>query len=81
MVDEDVVGPVDADVVDFVVAVAEFHDTVDDAAGIGGQRGFGRFVGRRSTGDRPRAFGVVLRDQTDLFRRGGRADGEPVATS
>jgi hypothetical protein len=25
-----VVGPVDADVVDFVLAVAQFHDTVDE---------------------------------------------------
>ena len=36
LVDEDVVGPVDADVVDFVLAVAELHDTVDDTTGVGG---------------------------------------------
>jgi hypothetical protein len=52
LVDEDVVGPVDADVVDFVLAVAQLHDAVDDSAGVGGQRGFGRFVGGRSADDR-----------------------------
>jgi hypothetical protein len=40
LVDEDVVRPVDADVVDFVLAVAQLDDTVDDA--VGGQCGFGR---------------------------------------
>jgi hypothetical protein len=34
LVDEDVVGPVDADVVDLVLAVAELHHTVDDSAGV-----------------------------------------------
>jgi hypothetical protein len=43
LVDEDVVGPVDADVVDLVIAVAYGHDTVDDSAGVGGQGRFGRF--------------------------------------
>ena len=33
LVDEDVVRPVDADVVDVVIAVAQLHDTVDDAPG------------------------------------------------
>jgi hypothetical protein len=31
LVDEDVVGPVDADVVDLVLAVAQLDNTVDDA--------------------------------------------------
>jgi hypothetical protein len=31
LVDEDVVRPVDADVVDLVLAVAQLHNTVDDA--------------------------------------------------
>ena len=33
LVDEDVVRPVDTDVVDLVLAVAQLHDTVDDAPG------------------------------------------------
>jgi hypothetical protein len=53
LVDEDVVRPVDADVVDLVLAVAQLHDTVDDAARVGGQRGFRRLVRRRSADDRP----------------------------
>jgi len=32
LVDEDVVRPVDADVVDLVFSVAQLHNTVDDAA-------------------------------------------------
>ena len=36
LADEDVVGPVDTDVVDLVLAVAQLHDTVDDAARVGG---------------------------------------------
>ena len=31
LIDEDVVRPVDADMVDFVLAVAQLHNTVDDA--------------------------------------------------
>ena len=42
LADENVVWPVDADVVDLVLAVAQLHDTVDDAARVGGQRSFGR---------------------------------------
>jgi hypothetical protein len=53
LVDEDVVRPVDADVVDLVLTVAQLHDTVDDAARVGGQRGFRRLVRRRSADDRP----------------------------
>jgi hypothetical protein len=37
LVDEDVVRPVDADVVDLVLAVAQFHDTVDNASWVGRQ--------------------------------------------
>ena len=44
LVDEDVVGPVDADVMDFVLIIAQLDNTVDDAARVGGQCGFGRFV-------------------------------------
>jgi hypothetical protein len=36
LVDEDVVRPVDADVVDVVVAVAQLHNTVYDAPRVGG---------------------------------------------
>src|SRR5712671_4216067 len=67
LVDEDVVGPVDADVVDLVLAVAQLDDTVDDAAWVGGQRGFGRLVRCRSADDRPRPLTVVRRDLTDLL--------------
>ena len=45
LVDEDMVRPVDADLVDLVFAVAQLHDTVDDSAWIGRQRGFGRLIG------------------------------------
>jgi hypothetical protein len=67
LVHEDVVGPVDADVVDLVLAVAQLDDTVDDAAWVGGQCGFGRLVRCRSADDRPRPLTVVRRDLTDLF--------------
>jgi len=43
-VDEDVVGPVDADVVDLVIAVAELDDPVDDASRVDGKRGFGGLI-------------------------------------
>ena len=51
LVDEDVVGPVDADVVDLVIAVAQRHHTVDDAARVSGQRRFGRLGGGCSADD------------------------------
>src|SRR5216684_8170368 len=70
LVDEDVVRPVDADVVDLVLAVAQLHNTVDDAPRVGGQRSFGRLIGCRSADDRPRPLTVVRRDLTDLLRRG-----------
>src|SRR6267142_194830 len=53
-VDEDVVRPVDADVVDLVLAVAQLHNTVDDAAWVGDQRSFRRLIRFRSVDDRPR---------------------------
>src|ERR1700745_717284 len=68
-VDEDVVWPVDANVVDLVVAVAQFHHAVDDAAGVDGQGRFGRLVCGRSAGERPRSLRVVRRDRAD--RLGG----------
>src|SRR5271165_3320977 len=64
---EDVVGPVDADVVDLVVTVAECYDPVDDAAGVGGQRGFGRLVCGGAADDCARPLGVVRRDLADLL--------------
>src|SRR5712692_1634469 len=66
-VDEDVVRPVDADVVDLVLAVAQLHDTVDDAPRVGGQRSFRRLIRCRSADDRPRPLTVVRRDLTDLL--------------
>src|SRR5207237_10853224 len=69
LVDEDVVWPVDADVVDLVFAVAQLHNTVDNAPWVGGQRSFSRLVRVRSADDRPRPLGVVRRDLTDLLRR------------
>jgi hypothetical protein len=58
---------------DFVFAVAQHDDAVDDAARVGGQCSFGRLVRRRSADDRPRALPVVRRDLTGLLRRGGRS--------
>lgn len=36
LVDEDVVRPVDADVVDLVIAITQLDDPVDNAARVGG---------------------------------------------
>ena len=44
LADEDVVRPVDADVVGLVLAVAQLHNTVDDAPRVGGQRSFRRLI-------------------------------------
>jgi hypothetical protein len=65
--DEDVVRPVDADVVDLVLAVAQLHNTIDDAPRVGGQRSFSRLIRCRSADDRPRPLTVVRRDLTDLL--------------
>ena len=67
LVDEDVVRPVDADVVDLVLAVAQLHHTVDDASLVGGQRRFRRLIRGRSADDRSRPLTVVRRDLTDLL--------------
>src|SRR6266513_2085862 len=67
LVDEDVVRPVDTDVVDLVLAVAQLHDTVDDAARVGGQRSFRRLVRCGSADDRPGPFCIVRRDLADLL--------------
>ena len=58
------VGPVDADVVDLVLAVAQRHDTVYDAARVGGQRRFGRLVRGGSADERPGPLRVVRRSDT-----------------
>ena len=52
LVDEDVVRPVDGDHVDFAVAAAQEHNTVDGASGIRGNRSRRRSVRRRSRNDR-----------------------------
>src|SRR5438874_7612091 len=75
--DEDVVRPADLDHVDCVRAVAELQHTVDDAAGVLGDRGGFGLVRRCSGDDRSRPGAPVLRDPTDrsLVRarsRGGR---------
>src|ERR1700691_1817668 len=69
LVDEDVVRPVDADVVDFVIAVSDCYDPVDDATRIGGQGRFDRLIRGGAADDRPRALLVVRRDLAD--RLGG----------
>src|SRR6202020_671250 len=71
--DEDVMGPVDADVVDFVLAVTQLHHPIDDAAGIRGQRGFGGLGRRGPTDDRARPLLVVGWDLTDALGRALRA--------
>src|ERR1700694_3419851 len=67
LVDEDVVRPVDADVVNLVLAAAKLHNTVDDAPWVCGQRSFRRLIGCRSADDRSRPLTVVRRDLTDLL--------------
>lgn len=65
LVDENVVWPVDADVVNLIFAVTQLHNTVDNASRIGRQRRFRRFVGCRPTDDRPRTLTVTSRDLPD----------------
>src|SRR4029077_18244852 len=67
LADEDVVRPVDADVVDLVLAVAQLHNTVDDTTRVGGQRSGGRLIRGCSADDSPRPLTVVRRDLTDLL--------------
>jgi hypothetical protein len=54
-----VVRPVDADVVNLVLAIAQLHDAVDDSPGVGGQRSFRRAIRRGSADDRSRPLTVV----------------------
>jgi N-methylhydantoinase B/oxoprolinase/acetone carboxylase alpha subunit len=70
LVDEDVVRPVDADVADLVLAVAQLHHAVHDAPRVGGQRSFRCLIRCRAADDRPRPLTVVRRDLTDLLGRG-----------
>ena len=42
LADENVMRPVDADVVHVVLAIVEPHDAVDDASWVGSERGFRR---------------------------------------
>src|SRR5438105_1729677 len=72
LVDEDVVRPVDANVVDLVLAVAQLHDTVDDAPRVGRQCGLCGLTRCGSADDGPGPLLVVRRDLTDLLRRGQR---------
>src|ERR1700730_1438639 len=67
LVDEDMVRPADADVVDLVLAIAQLHNTVDDASRVSGQGSFRRLIRCRSADDRPRSLTVVRRDLTDLL--------------
>ena len=67
LADEDVVRPVDADVVDLVLTVAQQHTAVDDASRVSSERGFRRLIRCGSADDRPRPLTVVRGDLTDLF--------------
>src|ERR1700730_3345126 len=67
LVDEDVVRPVDADVVNLVGAVVQLNNTVDDAPRVGGQRRFRRPIRRCSADNRSRSLTVVRRFLTDLL--------------
>src|ERR1700744_2589231 len=71
-VDEDVVRPVDAYVVDLVVAVAQLHDTIDDASRIGGQRSFRGLIRNSSGGDRALPLRVIRGDLPNLLCRSRR---------
>jgi hypothetical protein len=66
-VDEDVVGPIDANVVDLVVAVAQFHDSIDDAPWVGQQGGFGGLVRGGSALNGAGSLLVAGRDLPDGF--------------
>lgn len=63
------VWPADTDVVDFLLAVAQRHNPVDDASRVGGQRSFCRLTSCRPADDRSRPLSVVRRDLTDLLGR------------
>jgi hypothetical protein len=66
-----VVRPVDADVVNLVLAVAELHNTVDDAPRVGGQRSFRCLWVQKLRRVRPRTSAlpfvpIVLAASTDV---------------
>ena len=65
-------GPVDADVVNVVLAIAQLDDAVDDPTRICSERCFRCLVSGCATDDRPRALAPVRWDLTDLVRRGRR---------
>ena len=67
LIDEDVMWPVDANVVDLVLAVAQLYNTVDNSPRVGGQRRFRCLIRRRSTDDRPCPLTVTSGDPTDLL--------------
>src|ERR1700761_3009165 len=72
-VDEDMVRPVDAYVVDFVIAVTQLHDPVDNAPRIGGQRSFRGLIRNGSGDDRALSLRVVRGDLSGLLCRTRRA--------
>jgi hypothetical protein len=59
LVEKEVVGPVHADVVDVVVTVAQLHDAVDHAPGVGSQSSLCGLVRCRPADDRPRPLSPV----------------------
>jgi hypothetical protein len=71
LIDEDVVWPVDADVVDLVFAIPQLHYTVDDSSRIRREGCFRRLIGCRSADDRPRSLAVTGGDLTGLLCRFG----------
>jgi hypothetical protein len=73
LADEDVMGPVDPDVVDLVVAVAQPDDTIDDAAWIGCKGGLRCLPCGGAADDRAGALLVVGRDLADRLRGAGRS--------
>src|SRR4029077_14272883 len=72
LVDEDVVWPVDADVVNLVLAVGQLHNTVDDAPRVGGQRSFRGLIRGRAADDRSRPLTLARRGLTDPLCSGRR---------
>jgi hypothetical protein len=66
-------GPVDPDVVDLVVAVAQPDDTIDDAAWIGCKGGLRCLARGGAADDRAGALLVVGRDLADRLRGAGRS--------
>jgi hypothetical protein len=66
-----VVRPVDADVVDLVLAVAQLDNAVDDPARVGAKCRLGRLVRCRPADDRARPLCVVCRDLSVLLAAAG----------